>query len=196
MSTKNYIRSTQKLSTLGSSFGQYRTHLTEQLGGELTPGTAHVLQGIQDAIKAAKAQIYKDMVASAQGTTFTLLQTIPGVGPYVACSLIGEIQDMVRFSSSKEIIAYAGLDPRVKDSGKTVNNTGRLTKRGSSYLRRNLFISANVARQHDAQFRAIYDKKRAEGKSFTAANCVVARKLLKVMRRVWISGKDYELPED
>jgi transposase len=195
MTTKHYARSCQKLSILNSSFRQYKNHLTELLDGELTPDTTRLLQGIQQAIKEARAQIYKDLAESAKGETFTRLQTIPGIGPYVASSLIGEIQDITRFQTVKALTAYAGLDPKIRQSGHSLNSTGRLTKRGSSYLRRSTFLAANVARRYDPQFKALYDKKRAEGKTYKEANCAVARKLLKVIRSVWLNGKDYEVPE-
>jgi transposase len=193
--TKHYVRSYQKLSILNSSFGQYKKHISELLDGELSDDTKELLEGIQQAIKQARRQIYKDTAASAQGDIFSVLLTVPGVGPYIAASLIGEIQDMKRFDSAKALVAYAGLDPKIRQSGKSLNSTGKLTKRGSSYLRRNIFIAAGVARQHDTQFRALYDKKRAEGKNYTTATCVVARKLLVVTRSVWLSGKTYVLPK-
>jgi len=196
MTTKHYARGCQKLSILHSSFRQYKTHFTELLDGELTDDATTVLQDVQQAIKEARAQIYKDLAESAKGDIFTKLQTIPGVGPYVASSLIGEIQDIRRFRRAKELTAYAGLDPKIRQSGKSLNSTGRLTKRGSSYLRRSLFIAAGVARQYDPQFKALYDKKRDEGKGYTEATCVVARKLLKVVRSVWLSGKGYTVPEE
>jgi transposase len=149
---------------------------------------------IQDAITAARGQLYKNLATSASSETFRLLQTIPGIGPYVSASIIGEIQDIRYFKSAKAVTAFAGLDPRIRQSGKALNSTGRLTKRGSSYLRRSLFIAASVARQHDSQFKNLYDKKWAEGKSYTVATCVVARKLLLVVRSVWLSGKKYEIP--
>jgi transposase len=196
MQTKYYARGCQKLSILSSSFQQYENHFTGLLDGELTPDAIILLQGIQQAIKEARTQICKDLAESAKGELFTRLQTIPGIGPYVASSLIGEIQDITRFGPVKTLTAYTGLDPKVRQSGKSLNNTGRLTKRGSSYLRRSIFIAANVARQHDPQFKALYDKKRAEGKSYREANCVVARKLLRVIRSVWLNGKDYVVPEE
>lgn len=195
MATKHYARGAQKLSILSSSFRQYKTHFSELLIGEITPEFTTLLQGVQDAIQEARAQIYKDLAASAKGEIFTNLQTIPGIGPYVAASLIGEIQAMERFTSDKALIAYAGLDPKVKQSGKALNVTGRLTKRGSSYLRRSLFIAANVSRQFDPQFKALYDKKRAEGKTYKQALCAITRKLLRVIRSVWLSGKSYTVPE-
>jgi transposase len=192
LATKHYARSCQKLSILSSSFQHYKRHITELLDGELTADALEVLKDIQQSIKDARKQLYKDLAESAKGDIFTRLQTIPGVGPYIASSLIGEIQVIERFTTAHALIAYAGLDPRIKQSGHTLNMTGRLTKRGSSYLRRSLFIGANIARQHDPHFRALYDKKRAEGKPYTVANCVVARKLLTVIRAVWASGKDYD----
>jgi transposase len=100
---------------------------------------------------------------------------------------------MQRFRTAHALTAYAGLDPKIRQSGHTINSTGRLTKRGSHYLRRSLFIAAGTARQHDPYFRALYDKKRSEGKPYTVAVCVVARKLLAVIRAVWLSGGEYAL---
>lgn len=196
MTTKHYARGCQKLSILTSSFKQYQQHFTELLDGQLTPKAKELLVGIQQAIKEARAQIYQDLAESARGIIFTRLQTIKGVGPFVAASLMGEIQNMERFDSVKALTAYSGFDPKIRQSGKSLNSTGRLTKRGSSYLRRSLFIAANSARRYDPQFKALYDKKRGEGKSYKEANCVVARKLLKVIRAVWLSGQDYTVPEE
>jgi transposase len=193
--TKHYARGAQKLSILSSSFRQYKEHFTELLDGKVTPEFVELLQGVQRAITEARAQLYKDLAGSANGETPRLLQTIPGIGPYVAASIIGEIQTMERFTSDKALTAYAGLDPKIKQSGKALNVTGSMTKRGSTYLRRSLFIAANVSRQFDPQFKALYDKKRAEGKSYKQAQCAVARKLLRVVRSVWLTGKDYAVPK-
>ena len=195
-STKHHARSAQKLSLFGTSFKHYHTHITSLLEDELSSEARDLMRGIAESITAARKQLYKDLAASARGEVFTRLQTVAGIGPYVAASVIGEVQDMERFTTSKALIAFAGLDPKIRQSGKALNSTGRLTKRGSTYLRRSVFIAANVARQHDPQFKALYDKKRSEGKSYTVATCVVARKLLTVVRSVWLSGQDYEIPEE
>jgi transposase len=110
----------------------------------------------------------------------------------LTASLIGEIQDMRRFATTKTLVAYVGLDPKVRQSGNTLNSTGKLSKRGSSQLRRSMFIAANVSRQHDPNMKAFYDKKRAEGKTYTQATCAVARKLLTVVRAVWLSEQGYD----
>lgn len=193
-STKHHARSVQKLSLFGNSFKLYHSHITSLLEDELSVEVERRMNYIEEAIVAARQQLYQDLAASANGEVFRLLQTIKGIGPFISASLVGEIQDMKRFKTAKALTAFAGLDPKIRQSGKSLNSTGKLTKRGSTYLRRSLFIAASVARQHDPQFKALYDKKRAEGKSYTVATCVVARKLLTVVRSVWLSGKDYEVP--
>lgn len=196
MATKHYARSCNKLSGLSTLFTQYQNHLTELLADDLSQEATALLDGIQTAIQKARGQLYRELASSAQGEAFRTLQTIPGIGPFVAASILGEVQDITRFPSSRQLVAYAGLDTKIRQSGTALNSTGRLTKRGSSYLRRSLFIAANVARQHDAQFKALYDKKRAEGRTYKEATVVVARKLLQVVRSVWLNGRDYALPED
>lgn len=73
---------------------------------------------------------------------------------------------------------------------------GKLTKRGSPHLRRSLFIAANVARRFDPNLQALYDKKRAEGKSYTVATCVVARKLVAIIHAVWLRQTPYKVVLD
>lgn len=194
-STKHIARSVQKLGMFRGAFKSYHNHITSLVEAELSREADELMQGIQLAITAARDQLYQDLAASTQGDIFRLLQTIKGIGPYVAASIVGEIQDIHSFKSVKALIAFAGLDPKIRQSGKKLNSTGRLTKRGSAYLRRSLFIAASVARQYDPQFKNLYDKKRVEGKSYTVATVVVARKLLKVVRSVWLSGKPYTIPE-
>lgn len=191
-STKYYARSCQKLSSLSGSFRLHNNHITNMLEEYLSPIAKETMQGIQISITLARKQLYQDMADSAQGIDYRLLQTIPGIGPYVAACIIGEIQDITRFSSAHALTAYAGLDPKIRQSGKVLNSTGRLTKRGSSYLRRSIFIAASVARQHDPNMMALYDKKRNEGKGYTVATVVVARKLLTIVRAVWLSGHSYD----
>jgi len=190
--TKYYARGQQRLSNMSSSLRYYEDHLRTVLATDLTQAAQDILANIQEQFKLARAQFIKDTAATAPAGLMRRLQTVPGIGPFIAASLIGEIQDMCRFKTAKAIVAYAGLDPKVRQSGNVLNSTGRLTKRGSSYLRRSLFIAGNVARQHDPYFKALYDKKRAEGKTYKVATCAVARKLLVVTRAVWLDEQDYD----
>ncbi|HEU5187717.1 MAG TPA: IS110 family transposase [Candidatus Saccharimonadales bacterium] len=193
---KYYLRCYQKIGAIDLMLKLHCAHLTSVLDDEMSPVMQTSLEAVQESVLAARKALYADMQLAAAGDLYVLLQTIPGIGPYIAASLIGEIQDMQRFPSSRAVVAYSGLDPKIRQSGQNQGGKGRLTKRGSSYLRRSIFIAANVSRQFDPQFKALYDKKRAEGKSHTVATCVVARKLLAVVGSVWLSGERYKVPEN
>jgi transposase len=191
LAAKAYARGRGRLSDLSGAIDRYRAHLIEMLGDDLDPDLAEALDGIQRSFKLTRKRFDHSLAANAPSELSLRLQSIPGIGPYHAACIIGEIQDMSRFRTSKQLIAFAGLDPRIKQSGHALNVRGRLTKRGSKYLRHSLFLAASVARQHDPQFRALYDKKRAEGKPYTVAVCVVARKLLTVVRAMWLNDSVY-----
>jgi transposase len=122
-----------------------------------------------------------------------LLRTIPGIGPAIAPALVTEIGDITRFKGPRQLIAYAGLDPKIMQSGATLNRYGHLTKRGAPQLRHALFIAGSVAKTFDPSCRKLYEKKRAEGKRYKEATIVVARKMVRIIYAVWTSGRAYEL---
>lgn len=188
---KYYTRGQAKLSGMSSTLSRYANHLSVVMEDELTDEAKQLLGAIQAQITAAKKQFVSDTLAAAPVGLMERLRSIPGIGPYVAACLIGEIQTMERFTSAKALIAYAGLDAKVRQSGHSINKIGRLSKRGSPHLRRALFIAANIARRYDPAFGAIYEKKRNEGKRHTVATIVTARYMLKVIRAVWLRDTPY-----
>lgn len=121
-----------------------------------------------------------------------LLSSITGIGETIAAVLVAEIGDISRFKSAGKLIAYAGLDPRVRQSGSSLHRNTKLTKRGSTSLRRSVFLAANVARQYDPEIRAYYKKKRDEGRTYTEAMMPVARKLLNRIYAVWKNKRPYQ----
>jgi len=106
-----------------------------------------------------------------------LLESIIGISFRLALIISTEIGDINRFNDPKELIAFSGLDPKIRQSGHCLNSQGRLTKRGSPHLRTALFIAASVARRFDPELKEYYEKKRKEGKRYTVAVCAVARKM-------------------
>jgi len=121
-----------------------------------------------------------------------LLMSIPGVGEKVVVTLINEIDDINRFPSPKSLIAYAGLDPRVRQSGTSLKHNTHITKRGSVYLRRDIFIAAYIAARWDDEIRLYYEKKIGEGKRYKEAMVATSRKLLNRVYAVWKRGTPYE----
>jgi transposase len=109
------------------------------------------------------------------------LVTIPGIGPVLAAAILGEIGDITRFASAQRLVAFAGIDPTVKQSGQYMASRTRMSKRGSPYLRRALWLAANTARTCDPSLRAFYQRKRAERKHAMCATGAVARKLTHVI---------------
>lgn len=190
--TKLQTRSYQKLGEIRQSLRRHQNHVSAMSSEVMTDTITNAFQAVEDALREAQEAVYRDMLNSVDGELFTRLQTIPGIGPYVASTIIGEVQDMVRFTRQKALTAYFGLDPKIRQSGHSLNSTGRLSKRGSPHGRRAIFIAANVARRFDPHCKAYYEKKRSEGKSYTVATCAVARKLLTIVRAVWLSGERYD----
>lgn len=121
-----------------------------------------------------------------------LLLSIPGVGKSIVVTLINEIDDIKRFNSPKALVAYAGLDPRVKQSGTSLKHNTHITKRGSPYLRRDIFLAATIAVRWDAELKAYHKKKLNEGKRYTEALIAVSRKLLNRVYAVWKRGTPYQ----
>lgn len=126
----------------------------------------------------------------------SVILTIPGVGPATGAIILGEIGDIERFSNPKKLVAFAGMDPTAYQSGNYTGTNNRLSKKGSPYLRRAVWMSAVVASRWDPVFKAFYDKKRSEGKSHGTATGAVARKLLYTIHAVLKSNKPYEVRLD
>lgn len=106
-----------------------------------------------------------------------LLESIPGVGGILAATLTAEIGDVTRFKSGKALVAYAGLDPRVRQSGTSLARNTHLTKRGSPHLRHALFLAAAIGQRHDPALKTCYEKKRTEGDCHTVATVGNARRM-------------------
>lgn len=120
-----------------------------------------------------------------------LLKSITGIGELTAVTLAAEIGDINRFSEPKKLVAFTGLDPRVRQSGKVLTRNTKLTKRGAPELRRVLFLAANAARRFDPELTVYYQKKRNEGRTYTAATVATARKLTYRIYAVLKRGTPY-----
>jgi transposase len=123
----------------------------------------------------------------------SLITTIPGIGDVTGATILGEIGDINRFSNASKLVAYAGIDATVSQSGEYESTNNRMSKRGSPYLRKALFRAAFVASNHDPVFKAYYQKKRSEGKHHNVALGAVARKLCHTIYAVLKSNVPYEV---
>lgn len=69
-------------------------------------------------------------------STNQVITTITGIGNVLGAIIIGEIGDISRFQTAPQLVAYAGLDVAVKQSGEFVGTQTKISKHESSYLRR------------------------------------------------------------
>ena len=120
------------------------------------------------------------------------LHTIPGIGMIAAATILAEIGDINRFKSSSALVAFAGIDPTVRQSGEFSSTHNHMSKRGSPYLRHAIFLAATTCSFHNSPLNAYYKKKREQGKHHLTANGAVARKLTTVIYAVLRDGKPYE----
>ena len=121
------------------------------------------------------------------------ITTIPGIGSVNAATILGEIGDIKRFSNPSKLVAYAGLDASVSQSGEYESTYNHMSKRGSPYLRRALFQSALRAEFCDPVFSDYYQKKISEGKHHLVATNAVARKLCHTIFAVLTKDEPYQL---
>jgi transposase len=108
-----------------------------------------------------------------------ILESIPGINKVSSAHFLAEIGNR-HFPSHKKIIAYAGVDPSIYESGQW-KGRGHISKRGNKSLRRVLFLMAVGVIRVNPVFQEVYLKKRAEGKRYKQAVLVVAHKLVRVI---------------
>jgi len=103
---------------------------------------------------------------------------IKGLSELHLKAITAELGNISRFKNHKQIVAYAGLDPSIRESGSSVRGKGKLSKRGSKTMRYFLFQSAWGVMMHNDKYKEYYAKKRNEGKHYYTCLSAVARKLL------------------
>ena len=143
---------------------------------------------IEEQIASVELEI--EQLMSKLGTN---IKTIPGVGSVIGAVILGEIGDIERFDNPSKLVAYAGLDASVSQSGKYEASSGKLSKRGSPYLRKALYMAAQRAEFCDPVFHAYYEKKRNEGKHHLVATNAVARKLCHTIYAILKKDIPYEV---
>jgi len=105
-----------------------------------------------------------------------LLCSIPGIATYSSLIICAELGDIRRFKTARQVVSYAGLNPRVSQSGDKCY-TGRIAKQGDKHLRWILNQCANVTVMHDSHLAKIYHRLKKR-KNHNQAITAVARKML------------------
>ena len=162
-----------------------------RLGEEAASFQIRTMVSQVEFLNATIAKVEKE-VASLLGKVEPNITTIPGVSMTTGAQIVAEIGDVKRFRNAASIVKYAGLNSGVDESGKYSAEGVPITKHGSPYLRRSLWLAANRARQYDPRLKEYYDKLRRKGKPHRVAVTAVARKLCHVVYAVMRDGKPYD----
>ena len=121
-----------------------------------------------------------------------LLSTIYGVAFITAVTVRLELGDLRRFRKARQLTAYAGLNPSVRQSGTSVRGRAHLGKQGNPRVRQCLYLAAMVVIRGNNDLQRFYLHLRQQGKGAMAALGAVMRKLLVLMRAILISGQPYD----
>ena len=108
-----------------------------------------------------KADELEKRISSLLKEFDSTITSVPGIGPILGACVLSEIGDVTRFRPVDKLAAYIGVDPSVNQSGEYISGHAHMSKRGSPYLRRAVWMASIVAVQRDPMFRAYYDKKAA-----------------------------------
>lgn len=109
--------------------------------------------------------------------------SIKGIGPISCAAIISEFGDVSRFKSADAMVAFAGIEPSISESG-TEQHDGKMVKHGSGHLRYHLLNAADYVFLHESIFTEFYYKKRNEGKTHRVALSHVAKKLVRIIYKL------------
>lgn len=144
---------------------------------------------LERQIEVAEARV----ASLLDGELARRLQTIPGIGPATAATLIAEIGDISRFPEFDKLVAYVGVHPAERSSGEKggPETSWEMAKTGNAYVRAALYRIAVVGLQHNPVIRDLYARKRAQGKSKMNALGHCMKKVLALVWGIWRGGHDF-----
>ena len=131
-------------------------------------------------------ELREKMIETAkQSPYYKIINSFYGIGDTLTAEILGELGDITRFDSPKEIIAFCGLDPTIKQSGKSINVKGAISKRGNKYARYILFncsqmvVKLGASNYPEHPVYIYYQNKKAEGKHYYESLTACSTKILR-----------------
>jgi transposase len=156
------------------------------------------LGAAKDEIEHQRDEAAKELTRVAhksQPEEFALITSVKGVGALTAASLMAatsNIGSLANFKKSNALVAYLGLCPAPKQSGKSQDKKGKITKQGNPNARAALFMAAMVASKHNPACKQFRERLLARGKARKDAQTAVAAKLTRIIWSIVKNGKPWE----
>lgn len=162
--------------------------LTDVVKNDLQVHRRFLKRRIQQLQEQAVSLIWDDLeLRKALGH----LTSIKGIAKASAIQILAELAVLPDGMTPRQWVAHAGLDPRIVESGTSVNQAGRISKLGNTHLRAGLYMPALVAVRREPHIRAFYEKLLANGKKPMQAIVAVMRKLLHAIHGMLRYGQDF-----
>jgi transposase len=123
---------------------------------------------------------------------FLHITSVKGIAEAAGIQILAELAVLPDDMDVRQWVAHAGLDPRVFQSGTSVNKPARISRQGNVHIRRALFMPALVAAQYEPNVKAFYEKLLGRGKTKMQANVAVMRKLLHAIHGMLKHDRDFD----
>ena len=197
--------STRKLSNLleKASRGRFGKEKAEQLKAAAASSFgvsfakdafAFQIRQLIEQLEFLEGQIseLEEQISSLLKQTGSYITTIPGIGDILGSIILSEIGDIRRFDAPNKLVAFAGLDVRVTQSGEFTGTRQKISKRGSPYLRRTIWMAASRAAFCDPVLSEYYQSLKARGKHHLTAIGAVSRKLCNTIYSILKEGRPWQ----
>ena len=148
--------------------------------------TIHLIWILSEEIEEIEAAI-KAIMDESQSP----IMTIPGISYRMGAMILAEVGDFARFDNADKILAYAGLSPSTYQSGQLDSSHSHMEKRGSRYLRYAIFNATKFVCKWDESFGIYLGRKISEGKHYSVAVSHAAKKLIRTIYRMELTGQAY-----
>lgn len=181
----------RRLEQLGGALNQEQNRL-EVASAIVQPSIQKMIDLLAQQIKDIQAQIqshinqHPDLKQRAQ-----LLDSIPGIGPATRAQILAFLGAPNQFETAKQCVAFIGLNPKPYTSGTSVNARTRISKTGSSALRRAFYMPAIVAMKYNPVLQAFALRLKQAGKKGKVVVCAVMRKLVHIVYGVLKSNQPF-----
>jgi len=187
----------QRLVTRCDQLEKSKTQENNRLEASVNKQASRSIKRLQKAIDSEIVQVKKAISNIVKNNLqlkqqVQLLISINGIGERTAWSILAYIGDINFFSNSKQIASYAGLTPKIIQSGTSIDKSS-LSKLGHKRLRKSLYMPALVAIRHNPTLKAVYERLVNNGKPKKVAIVAVMRKLLILSYTVLKSEKPFDI---